>query len=210
VSKGCIRMVNEDVLDLYPRVPVGTKVTVTWQRFTTQAIADDGSSSYTAPMAAGPSYKSAPRPIRVRTPGAEAETVAATTGDMGVNGVNPNADDATLAAAAEKPLETKPAKKAETHKKVEAATATVEPAAKVEAKPATEAKPAAHEAKPVHEAKATPVAHDAAAAAAEKAAAAATKAAEAAAKAAEAARKAADDAKKAADHPDDAGKSASL
>jgi lipoprotein-anchoring transpeptidase ErfK/SrfK len=33
VSNGCIRMYNEDVLDLYPRVPVGTKVTVTWQRF---------------------------------------------------------------------------------------------------------------------------------------------------------------------------------
>jgi lipoprotein-anchoring transpeptidase ErfK/SrfK len=32
-SKGCIRMYNEDVLDLYPRVPLGTKVTVTWQRF---------------------------------------------------------------------------------------------------------------------------------------------------------------------------------
>lgn len=35
VSKGCIRMYNEDVLDLYPRVPVGAKVTVTWKRFTT-------------------------------------------------------------------------------------------------------------------------------------------------------------------------------
>lgn len=33
VSKGCIRMYNEDVLDLYPRVPLGTRVTVTWQRF---------------------------------------------------------------------------------------------------------------------------------------------------------------------------------
>ena len=32
VSKGCIRMYNEDVLDLYPRVPVGARVTVTWQR----------------------------------------------------------------------------------------------------------------------------------------------------------------------------------
>jgi hypothetical protein len=32
-SKGCIRMYNRDVLDLYPRVPVGTKVTVTWERF---------------------------------------------------------------------------------------------------------------------------------------------------------------------------------
>lgn len=33
VSKGCIRMYNQDVLDLYPRVPIGTPVTVTWQRF---------------------------------------------------------------------------------------------------------------------------------------------------------------------------------
>jgi lipoprotein-anchoring transpeptidase ErfK/SrfK len=33
VSKGCIRLYNQDVLDLYPRVRVGTKVTVTWQRF---------------------------------------------------------------------------------------------------------------------------------------------------------------------------------
>ena len=39
VSKGCIRMLNEDVQDLYPRVPVGTKVTVTWQRFGSQAVA---------------------------------------------------------------------------------------------------------------------------------------------------------------------------
>lgn len=35
VSHGCIRMTNEDVLDLYPRVPVGMRVTVTWQHFTT-------------------------------------------------------------------------------------------------------------------------------------------------------------------------------
>jgi lipoprotein-anchoring transpeptidase ErfK/SrfK len=34
-SKGCIRMYNDDVLDLYPRVPLGTRVTVTWKRFTT-------------------------------------------------------------------------------------------------------------------------------------------------------------------------------
>jgi lipoprotein-anchoring transpeptidase ErfK/SrfK len=32
-SKGCIRMYNEDVLDLYKRVPVGTKVTVTWRNY---------------------------------------------------------------------------------------------------------------------------------------------------------------------------------
>jgi lipoprotein-anchoring transpeptidase ErfK/SrfK len=33
VSKGCIRMYNQDVLDLYPRVKVGAKVTVTWNTF---------------------------------------------------------------------------------------------------------------------------------------------------------------------------------
>ena len=32
VSKGCIRMYNQDVIALYDRVPVGTKVPVTWQR----------------------------------------------------------------------------------------------------------------------------------------------------------------------------------
>lgn len=35
VSKGCIRMFNEDVMDLYPKVPTGTKVVVTWERFKT-------------------------------------------------------------------------------------------------------------------------------------------------------------------------------
>lgn len=35
VSKGCIRMYNEDVIHLYPRVRVGTPVTVTWKKFTT-------------------------------------------------------------------------------------------------------------------------------------------------------------------------------
>lgn len=33
VSKGCIRMFNSDVADLYNRVPVGTKVVVTWNRY---------------------------------------------------------------------------------------------------------------------------------------------------------------------------------
>jgi lipoprotein-anchoring transpeptidase ErfK/SrfK len=33
ISKGCIRLYNQDVLDLYPRTSVGAKVTVTWQRF---------------------------------------------------------------------------------------------------------------------------------------------------------------------------------
>lgn len=33
VSKGCVRMHNADVNDLYRRVTVGTKVTVTWRSF---------------------------------------------------------------------------------------------------------------------------------------------------------------------------------
>jgi lipoprotein-anchoring transpeptidase ErfK/SrfK len=33
VSKGCIRLYNQDVLDLYARAQVGAKVTVTWQHF---------------------------------------------------------------------------------------------------------------------------------------------------------------------------------
>lgn len=39
VSKGCIRMYNQDVIDLYPRVNVGAKVTVTWQTFRNGATA---------------------------------------------------------------------------------------------------------------------------------------------------------------------------
>lgn len=33
VSKGCIRMYNQDVADLYPRVKLGTGVLVTWDKF---------------------------------------------------------------------------------------------------------------------------------------------------------------------------------
>jgi lipoprotein-anchoring transpeptidase ErfK/SrfK len=52
VSKGCIRMFNEDVLDLYPRVPVGTVVTVTWERFKTgPAMASESETSPAAPPA---------------------------------------------------------------------------------------------------------------------------------------------------------------
>jgi len=44
VSHGCIRMINQDVLDLYPRVPIGMRVTVTWQRFSTRAVASNDAS----------------------------------------------------------------------------------------------------------------------------------------------------------------------
>ena len=62
VSKGCIRMFNEDVLDLYPRVPVGMKVTVTWQQFNTQAVASNAEADDPAPHRYGISgYVNPPR-----------------------------------------------------------------------------------------------------------------------------------------------------
>ena len=48
-SKGCIRMYNQDVLDLYPRVRQGAKVTVTWNKINSAPVA---SNSY-APSASG-------------------------------------------------------------------------------------------------------------------------------------------------------------
>ncbi|MEO8420575.1 MAG: L,D-transpeptidase [Hyphomicrobium sp.] len=170
VSKGCIRMLNEDVLDLYPRVPVGMKVTVTWQRFSSQAVAagDEPAPFSPTTSATTASYKSpiGSRPIRQPTPSADAEQATDT------SAMEPEADDQTLAAAAEKPIEPKPVKKAEVHKKIAATT----PAATTPAPPAAS--------------------HDAVAIA-ERAAAAAAKAAEAARAAADAAKKAAEDAKKA-------------
>ena len=43
VSKGCIRMYNQDVHDLYPRASVGAKVTVTYNRFDGVATSSGGS-----------------------------------------------------------------------------------------------------------------------------------------------------------------------
>jgi lipoprotein-anchoring transpeptidase ErfK/SrfK len=45
VSKGCIRMYNQDVEDLYPRATVGAKVTVTWSKFDGVATSSSGGSS---------------------------------------------------------------------------------------------------------------------------------------------------------------------
>jgi lipoprotein-anchoring transpeptidase ErfK/SrfK len=59
VSKGCIRMYNQDVLDLYPRVSVGTKVVVTYQRFGAVASNTGGS------LFGGDDPPEKPRPRRV-------------------------------------------------------------------------------------------------------------------------------------------------
>jgi lipoprotein-anchoring transpeptidase ErfK/SrfK len=45
VSKGCIRLHNAHVVELYRRVRVGMKVTATWKRFRTSSVASGGSSS---------------------------------------------------------------------------------------------------------------------------------------------------------------------
>ena len=47
-SKGCIRLFNEDVLDLYPRVRMGAKVTVTYQTFTTSGAVSAAKSTPSA------------------------------------------------------------------------------------------------------------------------------------------------------------------
>lgn len=74
VSKGCIRMFNEDVIDLYPRVPTGTKVVVTWERFKTSpgdfADADVAPSKTTTNTASA-----APAPAE-DTPKAKSRSVA--------------------------------------------------------------------------------------------------------------------------------------
>ena len=45
VSKGCIRMHNEHVVELYSKVRLGMKVTATWNRYTTSHTAQSQSSS---------------------------------------------------------------------------------------------------------------------------------------------------------------------
>jgi hypothetical protein len=61
VSHGCIRMTNDDVLDLYPRVPVGMRVTVTWQHFSTKVTAASSYSS-SSTVSALPSSSASQRP----------------------------------------------------------------------------------------------------------------------------------------------------
>ena len=210
VSKGCIRMYNEDVLDLYPRVPVGMKVTVTWQQFNPQAVAsnDDSSStspfSYEPPAVAGTSSKGSTRSIRNLPPPPSSLPATA--------GVTPdNVGAANKMAPPDPSTEDKPAKPI-----VKAKPKVKKPETVAATTPSTPAAPAAPEAKTPVASTAAPVASTVAPVAATAAATpapaaapaktetssaveAATKAAEAATRAAESARKAADAAKKAAE-----------
>lgn len=62
VSKGCIRMYNQDVLDLYPRVNVGAKVTVTWNKFSSEpSVASNDEDEPVAKPKAQPAGKHAKR-----------------------------------------------------------------------------------------------------------------------------------------------------
>ena len=148
VSKGCIRMLNEDVLDLYPRIPVGTKVTVTWQRFNGQAVASYDepdpapAQQTTANVDKTPASVAPARSIRPRALAASVVPAAAT-----------NTENEQLAAAAQQPLERKPVKKPERKPETvaapaqESAAAIAERAAANAAKAAEAARAAAEAAK---------------------------------------------------------------
>lgn len=46
VSKGCIRMYNDDVVDLYNQTKIGTKVVVTWKKFKPTAALQNASLTF--------------------------------------------------------------------------------------------------------------------------------------------------------------------
>jgi len=179
VSKGCVRMYNEDVLDLYPRVPVGMKVTVTWQEFTSHEMAsnDDGAAQpfIYDPSPPGTSSRGGTRATRnMASAPPPAAKPGLTPDNVGFNNKLPPPDPSTVDNPGKPVAKAKPKAKAPE-------TATAPAAAKSTAPAAMSAKTDTPDA----------------AAAATKAAAAATRAAESARAAAEAAKKAAEDAKKA-------------
>jgi lipoprotein-anchoring transpeptidase ErfK/SrfK len=206
VSKGCIRMYNEDVLDLYPRVPVGTRVTVTWERFNTQYVASDANtdsgpasyalSGYKQPTARR-QIRELPPPLPAAEDVGEAQTQAVRAAFTRPAPATALTDEEPAVSEKKAAKHDKPAKDKKQAEPKDSAPVAQQPATDklpaVAAVAATEKKP-----KPQQPAEAAAGASSAAAAdAAQRAAAAAAKAAEAARKAAEAARKAAEDAKRA-------------
>ncbi len=178
VSKGCVRMYNEDVLDLYPRVPVGMKVTVTWQEFNSHEMAsnDDVAPPFIYdPSPPGTSSRGGVRSTRnVAPPPPPATKPGLTPDNVGANNKLPPPDPSTVDKPSKPVAKAKPKAKAPETAAAAAATKTAAPGA-------TTAKTESPDA----------------AAAATKAAEAATRAAESARAAAETAKKAAEDAKKA-------------
>lgn len=58
VSKGCVRMYNKDVVDLYDRVRLGARVTVTWQRFQSGPAVASSAPSSSGYGSSAPSFSS--------------------------------------------------------------------------------------------------------------------------------------------------------
>jgi hypothetical protein len=82
-SKGCIRLYNEDVLDLYPRVRLGAKVTVTYQTFTTSGVISTAkslpsSSSKFLDLFGNDDEPKAKRPPRAKAKGPSSDKSAST------------------------------------------------------------------------------------------------------------------------------------
>jgi hypothetical protein len=70
-SKGCVRMFNKDVADLYPRVKVGSKVTVTWQKMASLTSGATDASKAVIAADAADADKSAGTVAGVATPANE-------------------------------------------------------------------------------------------------------------------------------------------
>jgi L,D-transpeptidase catalytic domain len=87
VSKGCVRMYNQDVVDLYPRVRVGAAVLVTWDKFKTTADPDAKISAAEDTGEARPKRRTAEntpgqRVSRVQTGSLASSITARETGDL--------------------------------------------------------------------------------------------------------------------------------
>jgi lipoprotein-anchoring transpeptidase ErfK/SrfK len=95
VSKGCIRMLNEDVIYLYPRVPVGAKVIVTWERFQTGDVQQVASAS---PGASSRSPGNMPRVAASLAPRSQASSWG-TNGSSGTSGSAAASDSAVTESA---------------------------------------------------------------------------------------------------------------
>lgn len=72
VSQGCIRMYNKDVIELYPKIDVGTRVTVTWERFKTEGAMTASYGDSSPPPAYSP-FSKTKRVMRARTIAARAD-----------------------------------------------------------------------------------------------------------------------------------------
>lgn len=151
VSHGCIRMTNKDVLDLYPRVPVGMRVTVTWQHFSTGSVA----SGDTYPRYGNDSDKTASE-----SDASESRSASATPRSGGLSGHFWTEDDQQpvhRSVAAPSPAKSAAAaeKASEPAKKKSASSATKKKPASDEKKASSDEKNAAHVEK--KSASATPV-----------------------------------------------------